>query len=40
MAIVPVYDFEIDTLFGFTHISGVKRYISPTAGVQKAVSYT
>jgi hypothetical protein len=32
MAFVPVDDFEIDTLFGFTHISGVEHYITYGGG--------
>ncbi len=31
-ALVPVDDFEIDTLFGFTHVAGVKHYITYGGG--------
>ena len=39
MAFVPVDDFEIDTLLGFTHISGVKHYITYGGGPEGGFVY-
>ena len=38
-ALVPVDDFEIDTLFGFTHIAGVKHYITYGGGPEGGYVY-
>ena len=39
MALVPVDDFEIDTLFGFTHVAGVKHYITYGGGPEGGYVY-
>ena len=39
MAFVPVDDFEIDTLFDFTHTSGVKHYITYGGGPEGGFVY-
>ena len=38
-ALVPVDDFEIDTLFGFTHIAGVRHYITYGGGPEGGYVY-
>ena len=38
-AFVPVDEFEIDTLFGFTHIAGVKHYITYGGGPEGGYVY-
>ena len=38
-AFVPVDEFEIDTLFGFTHIAGVKHYITYGGGPEGGFVY-
>ena len=35
----PVDDFEIDTLFGFTHIGGVRHYITYGGGPEGGFVY-
>ena len=39
IAFVPVDNFEIDTLFGFTHIHGVKHYITYGGGPEGGFVY-
>ena len=39
LAFVPVDNFEIDTLFGFTHIAGVKHYITYGGGPEGGFVY-
>ena len=39
LAFVPVDEFEIDTLFGFTHIGGVKHYITYGGGPEGGFVY-
>ena len=39
MAFVPVDDFQIETLFGFTHIRNVKHYITYGGGPEGGFVY-
>ena len=39
MAFVPVDNFEIDTLFGSTHIRGAKHYITYGGGPEGGFVY-
>ena len=39
LSFVPVDDFEIETLFGFTHIYGTKHYITYGGGPEGGFVY-
>ena len=39
LAFVPLDDFQIETLYGFTHINGVKHYITYGGGPEGGFVY-